>query len=135
MHAGDQIYYDFPETPQTAADDYRLAYREAWFDDEAAIAICSRIWPHYMTLDDHEIADQFARDFTPPAEGLHARTREEATHRLPRLRAREESRPRRGRRAVREPDSFWYRFDIGARRFFVLDTRTQRCDHGERLQR
>ncbi len=70
IHAGDQIYYDFPtEKRRPDRDQYRLAYREAWIDDPASRYLLSH-WPHYMTLDDHEIADQFSRDFRPPQREL-----------------------------------------------------------------
>ena len=66
LHGGDQIYYDFPH-PYRPPDrrDYRRAYREAWFEDEPLEHLLAH-WPHYMTLDDHELADQFALDFAPP---------------------------------------------------------------------
>ena len=130
LHAGDQIYYDFPwETREPQRAQYRLAYREAWFDDEANRRLLAS-WPHYMVLDDHEIADQFARDFTPVlAKTAREAYREEATiayrdYVHARNPAPDEA------RAGGNPDSFWYRFDVGGARFFILDTRTQRFDHG-----
>ena len=83
-----------------------------------------------MVLDDHEIADQFARDFTPVlAKTAREAYREEATiayrdYVHARNPAPDEA------RAGGNPDSFWYRFDVGGARFFILDTRTQRFDHG-----
>jgi hypothetical protein len=128
IHAGDQIYYDFPDVyRQPDRKEYRLAYREAWFEDDAKRHLLSH-WPHYTTLDDHEIADQFANDFWPRLEDVLPRTYlEEATvayreyaHAMnppPRTRT-DEARQSRG--------PFWYKFDKGCTRFFVLDTRTQR---------
>ena len=48
--------------------EYRLAYREAWFEDDALRHVLAH-WPHYMTLDDHEIADQFAVDLHTAEKG------------------------------------------------------------------
>jgi phosphodiesterase/alkaline phosphatase D-like protein len=125
IHAGDQIYYDFPfEDREPSRDEYRLAYREAWFDDYSNCYVLSH-WPHYMTLDDHEIADQFARDFKPPTKALSDTYLGEAT-----VAYREYVQSRNpSRRGEGEPTGpFWYRFDKGHARFFVLDTRTHRFD-------
>ena len=68
LHAGDQIYYDFPDVDREPdRNEYRVAYREALFYDVANRHLLSH-WPQYMTLDDHEIADQYAQDFNPPCE-------------------------------------------------------------------
>jgi phosphodiesterase/alkaline phosphatase D-like protein len=127
LHAGDQIYYDFP-APDRWPDrnEYRLSYREAWQDDTALRHLLSH-WPHYMTLDDHEIVDQFARDFIPPAEGAEADDylaeaavayREYVHERNPPNAAAASASPGR--------PSYWYSFEKGDAQFFVLDTRTQR---------
>ena len=137
VHAGDQIYYDFPEADRAPdTDEYMLAYREAWFEDEANRYLLSH-WSHYMTLDDHEIADQFANDFEPPH-------KESATGRSSRRTSSPEDYRREARaayleyvdalnppsddapRAKRKTGAFWYTFDKGAVHFFVMDTRTQR---------
>ena len=130
IHAGDQIYYDFPHedrAPDRAQ--YRLAYREAWFDDQANRHLLSH-WPHYMTLDDHDIADQFACDFVPPSPTATADTylRESAVAYREYVQSRNPSTPS-GVAGASATGPFWYRFDKGAARFFVLDTRTQRVDH------
>jgi phosphodiesterase/alkaline phosphatase D-like protein len=128
IEAGDQIYYDFP-VPERQPDrnEYRLAYREAWSYDVAKRYLLSH-WPHYMTLDDHEIADQFARDFTPPAKDVSQDTylneasvayREYTQAMNPPLENDVEGTRRR-------TGPYWYRFDKGFTRFFVLDTRTRR---------
>ncbi len=134
IHAGDQIYYDFPHEDR-APDrrEYRLAYREAWFDDQANRHLLSH-WPHYMTLDDHDIADQFACDFDPPSLAATADIylRESAVAYREYVEVKNPPEPAAGASAT---GPFWYRFNKGAARFFVLDTRTQRFDrlahHGD----
>jgi hypothetical protein len=124
IHAGDQIYFDFPFTSRRPAlDEYRMAYREAWSGDKALRAFLAQC-PHYMTLDDHEIVDQFASDVNahkyPPGEYLrHARAAyREYVH-------------------SRHPDecqeSLYYAFQCGTSYFFVMDTRTERCGHSGRM--
>jgi hypothetical protein len=126
VHAGDQIYYDFPDIDRVPErNDYRVAYREALFYDVANRHLLSH-WPHYMTLDDHEIADQFARDFYParsydsPITYLseaNVAYREYVRALSPDV---DEARRKFG--------PYWYQFDKGFTRFFVLDIRTQRSN-------
>ena len=149
VHAGDQIYYDFPEadrTPET--DEYTLAYREAWFEDEANRYLLSH-WSHYMTLDDHEIADQFANDFDPPQKE-DAKASSSGKGASPQDYRREARAAyleyvdalnppaADGPRADRQTGALWYTFDKGAVHFFVMDTRTQRRNnaygHGEHVE-
>lgn len=139
IHAGDQIYYDFPtEKRRPDRNEYRLAYREAWSDDSSNRYLLAN-WPHYMTLDDHEIADQFARDFKPPANprwpggSPEAEVTSDDYLREAMVAYREyvharNPAPNDGDRGSAE--SYWYHFDKGAARFFVLDTRTRRFDNG-----
>ncbi len=122
IHAGDQIYYDFPD-PDRPPDHraYRLAYREAWFEDDALRHLLAH-WPHYMTLDDHEIADQFAQDFNPPnRDVVPGRYLDESlvAYRdyVHALNPGGEAKPNR---------PLWFTFERGATRFFVMDTRTRR---------
>ena len=62
IHAGDVIYYDFPKRSRTPQlESYRDEYRESWFEDRFQRWFLAH-GPHYMTLDDHEIVDQFASD-------------------------------------------------------------------------
>ena len=129
LHAGDQIYYDFPDVArEPKRSEYRLAYREAWFYDVANRHLLSH-WPQYMTLDDHEIADQFAQDFTPPKTSQKPETylseakvayREYVQAISPQENDDETARKKFG--------PYWYRFDKGLTRFFVLDTRTRRSN-------
>jgi phosphodiesterase/alkaline phosphatase D-like protein len=129
IHAGDQIYYDFPyEDRKPDRNEYRLAYREAWFDDYSNRHLLSH-WPHYMTLDDHELADQFARDFKSTTGVSPDTYRGEASVAYREyVQARQPPEETFGRIPRRPAESFWYRFDKGCTRFFVLDTRTQRFD-------
>ena len=126
IHAGDQIYSDFPfpDRPPKAAE-YRRAYHEAWFDDPSARDVLSR-WPHYMTLDDHEIADQYALDFNPPRDNVDAnRYRAEALGPYRMYVASRNPPCARGELANGE-GPFWFEFEYGRAKFFVLDTRTHR---------
>lgn len=122
IHAGDQIYYDFPtEARPPKRKEYARDYREAWFDEDANRYLLSH-YPHYMIFDDHEIADQFATDFTPPegsaAPGKYLEEADAAYRQYVDIRhpTRADDRQR------------WYTFSQGHSRFFVLDTRTKRYD-------
>ena len=130
LHAGDQIYYDFPSPDRAPSrQEYRLAYREAWFEDTSLRHVL-RHWSHYMTLDDHEIADQFATDFIVPNKKHQAAkylgearvAYDEYAHALIRGGAAAES--------TREDGPYWYTFDKGNTHYFVLDTRTSRRNDG-----
>lgn len=126
IHAGDQIYYDFPDperAPQRA--EYRLAYHEAWFEDDALRHLLAN-WPHYMTLDDHEIADQYAGDFKSPTEGYSAGQYLLESTTAYREYAQALNPPREKGKQARNSGPFWFTFDKGATQFFVMDTRTQR---------
>ena len=138
IHAGDQIYYDFPtEKRPPLANHYRLAYREAWFDDAANRYLLSH-WPQYMTLDDHEIADQFSNDFNPPEKATKDNTLERVAEPAAYLKEAmgayrdyvQERHPEEGgpEGAGRDSKRLWYCFAKGDARFFVLDTRTERFD-------
>jgi phosphodiesterase/alkaline phosphatase D-like protein len=133
IHAGDQIYYDFPEARRAPdRNEYRLAYREAWFEDDALRHVLAH-WPHYMTLDDHEIADQFALDFHAPAAqfepGEYLREATMAYRNY--AGALNPSRPNSNPPPAAGP--FWYTFNKGRTQFFVMDTRTQRRDKKEEV--
>ncbi|MEN8182441.1 MAG: alkaline phosphatase D family protein, partial [Myxococcota bacterium] len=120
IHAGDQIYFDFP-FPQQAPTDaaYRLAYKEAWFEDEQLRRFLSQC-PQYMALDDHEIVDGFSTD------GYVPKGRDPYEYLEPATQAYSEYVNSRHPTA---DDSLFYSFDYGTTRFFVMDTRTQRSDH------
>jgi phosphodiesterase/alkaline phosphatase D-like protein len=120
IHAGDQIYFDVPfPKREPALDAYRLAYREAFFEDpdqQQFLASC----PHYMTLDDHELVDQFARDHVPASAG----DRGPEAYRGPGLQSYLEYVHR--RHPDRGQGRLWYEFPHGTSRFLVLDTRSDR---------
>lgn len=147
IHAGDQVYYDFPFAhKRPTLRDYRRCYRYAWFEDDWTRGIFSRC-PHYMTIDDHEIVDNYARDFEPrqPRQGFRPPNLVEKIKRM--FRATE---PRRTPESysvpalraygeyvnVRHPGTtdgkYYYDFQYGRTPFFVLDTRTERYLHPDR---
>ena len=126
IHAGDQIYFDFPDTDR-APDraEYQLAYREAWFDDDAERHLLAN-YPHYMTLDDHEIVDQFPTDL-PRANGGHTA---DDYLRAATAAYRDYTRAARPRApVVHSTGPFDYDFERAGAKFFVLDARTQRTAH------
>ena len=135
LHAGDQIYYDFPDVNRKPEkSEYRLAYREAWFYDVANRHLLSH-WPQYMTLDDHEIADQFARDFCPPPETAVPDTYlGEATVAYREYVEAISPQENNTDTARKNSGPYRYCFDKGETRFFVLDTRTQRVNNISRAQ-
>jgi PhoD-like phosphatase len=76
IHAGDLIYYDFPDRDrEPRLDSYRDTYCEGWFEDRFQRFFLAR-GPHYMTLDDHEIVDGFANDIELPRPYLRVRPEE-----------------------------------------------------------
>ncbi len=65
VHCGDQIYADIPflAPPGLAVDHWRNRYLAAWSGTEAAAVLGSL--PHYMILDDHEVANDFKNHMSP----------------------------------------------------------------------
>jgi hypothetical protein len=124
LHVGDQIYYDFPRPDRHPdRDEYRLSYREAWVDDDAARYFLAN-WPHYMIFDDHEFADQYARNFVPPNDASPDVYLLESTIAY---RDYVHGRNPPGRKTAYEGEGpYWYTFAVGETRFFVLDTRSER---------
>jgi hypothetical protein len=131
LHAGDQIYFDFPNAkrpPDVAR--YHEAYREAWFADRHQRSFLAR-GAHYMTLDDHEIVDQYSIDRDTPIEDdvpegytpdEYSREQyEKASMAAYRHYVRRRHPGRAGEENVNYVD-----FDHGQARFFLLDTRTER---------
>ncbi|MDP5216968.1 alkaline phosphatase D family protein [Ruegeria sp. 2205SS24-7] len=128
IHAGDQIYYDFPSTDLTPSrDEYRLAYREAWFEDKPLKHFLTQ-WPNYMILDDHEIVDEFPDISEEIKSKVKPRTYLEAAG----IAYQEYVHSRHPPSVNKTPTSnnlpgpFNYSFCRGKARFFVLDTRTRR---------
>jgi alkaline phosphatase D len=122
---GDQIYADDLNflLPDRAADEYLARYRDV-FSQEHFADLVSRV-PTYMTLDDHEIEDNWPARATGkdrmkkfPA-AMHAYKCYQLSH-SPLFPFTEEG------RLQEEPGHFWYRFEDGCCEFFVMDTRTER---------
>lgn len=143
IHAGDQIYYDFPDVKRVPeVEGYWSAYRDAWFEDRYQRSFLAR-GSHYMALDDHEIVDQFSRDCEPlkkedvpedwePADFSADAYRESA------MKAYENYVQSRHPKAVipdpelknGEPETpRWFMYSHGKAEFFVMDTRTERRRH------
>lgn len=122
---GDQIYADdaWKFAPADRTHDAFLArYREA-FSTKHLQELMARV-PTYMTLDDHEIEDNWPKHATLSdyrdkyAAALHAYQVYQASH-SPLLDVEE------GKLAG-IPEHFWYEFHDGCAAFFVTDTRTER---------
>jgi PhoD-like phosphatase len=142
IHCGDQIYYDFPmRDREPQLDSYRDSYRENWFEDRFQRSFLAR-GSHYMTLDDHELVDQFANDIVLPQPKSTDRAPSAGTSDAPEPK---HFPPTQYRDAAcpayqayvhsRQPDGpFYYDFRYGAARFFVMDTRTcRRRDRGSQM--
>lgn len=123
IHAGDQIYFDVDYRKRApVAEEYRRAYRQAWFEDPEArsfLAHCS----HYMILDDHEIVDSFEND--PKQPGLWERRDAALLAYREYVQARQPDSPVRG--------ALFYSFEYGSACFFVLDTRSERGGDPRRM--
>lgn len=121
---GDQIYADdlLSVGADETVDEYFSRYRLV-FTQPHIRQLMAQI-PVYMTLDDHEIRndwsqDQFAQEPDLFAAAIHAYTSYQMVH-GPAFSAH-------GRPDIADtPDCYWYRFQSGKSRFFVLDTRTER---------
>jgi hypothetical protein len=139
IHCGDQIYYDvdFP-TPSGRVQDclrnYRRNYHQSWLKDEHAARVL-RSFPHYMTLDDHEIDDNYGTDpdyGTDPKDAKKAKKAERVLREAA-LRAYDEFVASRQPPASETSDSLYYQFAHGKTGFFVLDTRTERSAEDKRM--
>ena len=115
IHCGDQIYYDIPNPLQPPdVDKYREKYLDAWADSRPTRRFLTQL-PHYMTMDDHEITDNFDNDKTHNAKQFRDTAMavyREFVH-------------------IRQPNSYgrqalYYSFTRGHVEFFVLDCRTER---------
>jgi phosphodiesterase/alkaline phosphatase D-like protein len=115
IHGGDQIYFDIDVPPRPAiAEEYRRAYRQAWFDDEEAqkfLASC----PQYMIPDNHDVSD----NEPSPRDGRKNRRRYAAA--LEAYADYVHSRHPDGK-----PGAMYYDFRHGRTSFFFLDTRIER---------
>ena len=115
IHCGDQIYYDIPGPYKPPdIDEYREKYHDAWSDSRPTRRFLTQL-PHYMTMDDHEITDNFDNDKTHSAKRFRDTAMavyREFVH-------------------IRQPNSYgrqalYYSFTRGQVEFFVLDCRTER---------
>jgi hypothetical protein len=134
IHAGDQIYFDFPfPGRKPTPEQYRSAYRGAWSEDPSMREFLAQC-PHYMILDDHEIVDEFANDSIPE---WAAKRKSKSEGELPEVRtpgqylgaATEAYRDYVDCRHPSADNELFYEFSHGKTRFFVLDTRTERYRH------
>lgn len=134
IHAGDQIYYDFPRVDRAPdVEMYRGAYEEAWFEDRYQRSFLAR-GNHYMMLDDHEIVDQFSLDRKMLAadkikDGLqpgHYSAEAYLDHAMTAYANYVQGRHPGGRNHDRPCNANHYTFEYGMARFFVMDTRTRR---------
>ena len=122
---GDQIYADDLSllSPDKSLDEYNKRYQEA-FSQPYIRALMSQV-PTYMTLDDHEIEDNWpskasGKDWvTKYPAALHAYLTYQAAH-GPLFEISEEA------RVTGIPSKLWYKFDDGCCDFFVTDSRTER---------
>lgn len=120
IHCGDQIYYDVPlwyKAPDI--QEYRDKYLDAWGDSRTTRRFLTQL-PQYMIMDDHEITNNFANDFDSPS-----------TAATPRMFKQISMKVYREFVDIRHParkttQGYWYEFQYGNARFFVMDTRTER---------
>ena len=127
LMVGDQIYADDFRAidPDDHLEEFLERYRVA-FGQPFIRALMSRV-PTYMILDDHEIRDGWTMDMRPGREILYASAMSayqsyQVVHGpafdpsgMPGL--------------ARTPTRYWYTYEIGPARFFVLDTRNERYLH------
>ena len=132
---GDQIYADDLNFlfPDQRVDEYFRRYRDAFSQPHFANLV--RRVPTYMTLDDHEIEDNWPAGCSGgdrlkkfPA-AMHAYETYQLSH-SPLFLFRTDG------RLSGSPDHYWYRFRDGCCDFFVMDTRTERSyeDDGTRVR-
>lgn len=121
---GDQIYADDLNiiAPDSTIDDYNSRYQDA-FSQPYIRKLMSRV-PTYMTLDDHEIEDNWPSNSTPrdlvtkyPA-AIHAYQSYQLSH-SPLFGVS-------GDKIYGVPQKFWYTYHDGCCDFFVMDARTER---------
>ncbi len=121
---GDQIYADDLNAvnPDKTVDQFYRRYRDA-FSQQHIRELMSKV-PTYMTLDDHEIEDNWPskasekdwKTLFPAA--IHAYQSYQLSH-SPNI-------PIRGRRLVGAPTHLWYDYTDGCCDVFVTDSRTER---------
>lgn len=124
LMVGDQIYADDLNVigADMIVEQFFARYRVTFGQDHIR-ALMARL-PTYMTLDDHEIRDdwsqdEFARNLDLYAAAMHAYQSYQLVH-GPAFQ------PTGQHDRSDVPEHLWYRFDSGRAAFFVLDTRTER---------
>ncbi|HZI16740.1 MAG TPA: alkaline phosphatase D family protein [Myxococcus sp.] len=136
LMAGDQVYADVRRDVRTFAE-YCAIHRDA-FTQPNLRKLMARV-PTYMTMDDHEIVDNWSMDkLVDPALSDEQRwaNRNRFVAAMEAYRAYQvvhgPALERRGQPGVTNAlTRYWYDFQAGPARFFVLDTRTERY-HGAR---
>jgi alkaline phosphatase D len=126
LMVGDQIYADDFKgvDPDDHLDEFLARYRIA-FGQPFIRKLMSRL-PTYMILDDHEIQDAWTMNMRPGREVLYAATMSAyQSYQVVHGPAFDASGPGDAEFA-RTPTRYWYRYDVGPARFFVLDTRNER---------
>mgnify|MGYP002528425316 CR=1 FL=1 len=121
---GDQIYADDLDilSPDTQTDEFLSRYRKV-FGQKHLRELMGRV-PTYMTLDDHEISDDWHQDRAKEesnlfAAAIHAYQCYQFVHgpgfKFSGIADRSDT-----------PQKLWYKFRHGKSSFFVMDTRTER---------
>jgi len=126
LMVGDQIYADDFQAidPDDHLDEFLARYRIA-FGQPYIRALMSRL-PTYMILDDHEIRDAWSMNMRPGREVLYASAMSAyQSYQVVHGPAFDPFGPGADEFA-RTPMRYWYRYDVGSARFFVLDTRNER---------
>lgn len=124
LMVGDQIYADDLEgiDPDDHLDEFLQRYRIA-FGQPSIRKLMSRV-PTYMILDDHEIKDAWSMNMRPGREELYAAAMTAyQSYQVIHGPAFETSGPE---DLARTPTRYWYSYDVGPARVFVLDTRNER---------
>ena len=127
LMVGDQVYADDFKgiDPDDHLDEYLQRYRVA-FGQPFIRELMSRV-PTYMILDDHEIRDGWTMDMRPGREILYAAAMSAyQSYQVVHGPAFELSGTP---DMARTPTRYWYTYEIGPARFFVLDTRNERYLH------
>lgn len=125
---GDQIYADDLNFlgPDSQVDEFLRRYRMAFTREHLRTLMA--IVPTYMTLDDHEIEDDWPRGADPRDEvikypaAMHAYSIYQMSH-SPLANLNDA-----GTALAGVPNHFWYTFADGCCDFFVMDARTERRD-------
>jgi alkaline phosphatase D len=124
LMVGDQIYADDLKgiDPDDHLDEYLARYRAA-FTQPFIRELMSRV-PTYMILDDHEIRDGWTMDMRPGREILYAAAL--SAYQSYQVVHGPAYDPDGAEGLARTPTRYWYTYEIGPARFFVLDTRNER---------